>query len=303
MLEPETTVASFHTPAPRYRKASRWIAGRAPLYASVLALTLVFAFPFFWTVTTSLKTTAELGVFPPLLFPEAPQWGNYAKVFTLFRYPVGRWLLNTVFLVAMSTSGTVLSATLVGFGFARFRFRGRDLLFMVTLSTMMLPSQVTLIPQFILFHRIGWVNTYLPLWVPSWFGGGAFHIFLLRQFFLTIPMELDEAAKIDGAGYWRIFWQVLLPLCRPVMATAAIISFMGSWSNFLGPLIYLNKKDKFTIAVGLRFFSENPEAAYGERLEHILMAATVLSILPCLTVFFGGQSYFVRGIVTTGLKG
>lgn len=120
---------------------------------------------------------------------------------------------------------------------------------------------------------------------------------------MTIPMELDEAAKIDGASYWRIFWQVLLPLCRPVMATAAIISFMGNWSNFLGPLIYLNKKEMFTIAVGLRFFNENPEASYGERLEHVLMAATVLSIIPCLAVFFGGQHYFVRGIVTTGIKG
>ncbi|MFH1086509.1 MAG: carbohydrate ABC transporter permease [Chloroflexota bacterium] len=292
--------------APRASRTSPWprrIATRGPLYALVGVLSLIFGFPFLWTLMTSLKTSGELGVFPPLLFPEVPQWANYVRVFTLFRYPAGRWFLNTVYIVFMSTVGTVLSATLVAYGFARFRFRGRDALFMVTLGTMMLPSQVTLIPQFIFFHRLGWVNTFRPLWVPSFFGGGAFNIFLLRQFFLTLPRELDEAAKIDGAGYWRIFWQVLIPLCKPVVATIAIISFMAHWSDFMGPLIYLNKPAMYTISVGLRFFHDNPEQSYGDRLEHIMMAATVLSIIPCLIVFFTGQSYFVRGIVMSGIKG
>lgn len=287
----------------RIRRTLRWLLTRGPLYAHILVLSVVFGFPFFWTVSTSLKTAPELGVFPPLLLPEVPQWGNYVKVFTLFRYPVGRWFINTSFLVVMSTLGTVISAMLVAYGFARFRFRGKNLLFVITLGTMMLPSQVTLIPQFLLFHRMGWVNTFKPLWVPSWFGGGAFNIFLLRQFFMTLPMEFDEAAKIDGAGHWRILWTVLMPLCKPVLATVGIISFMANWNDFMGPLVYLNQPLKYTISVGLRFFSENPDSAYGEPLRHILMAATVLSILPCLAIFFAGQTYFVRGIIMSGIKG
>ena len=287
----------------RIRRSLRWLSSRGVLYAVIIALSMIFGFPFFWTVTTSLKTAPELGVFPPLIFPSVPQWGNYVRVFNLFRYPIGRWFLNTVYVVFTGTLGTMLSSTLVAYGFARFRFRGKDLLFMITLGTMMLPAQVTLIPQFLIFHRMGWVNTFKPIWVPHWFGGGAFFIFLMRQFFLTLPKEFDEAAKLDGAGYWRILWTVLLPLCKPVMATVAIISFMGNWNNFMGPLIYLNKAEKYTISVGLRFFHVNPEAGYGEPLQHILMAATVLSILPCLIVFFSGQTYFIRGIVMSGIKG
>lgn len=273
------------------------------LYLLVTCLSAMFSFPFLWTVSSSLKTAPEMMLYPPTIIPQSIQWGNYFRVFTLFRYPISRWILNTCFLVTITTFGTVISAMLVAYGFARFRFRGRELLFMITLGTMMLPSQVTLIPQFILFHRLGWINTFKPLWIPSLFGGGAFNIFLLRQFFLSLPRELDEAARIDGASYWRIFWTVLVPLCKPVMATVAIISFMASWGDFMGPIIYLNDVEKYTIAVGLRFFQEYPEATYGEPLQHILMAATVLSIAPCLVVFFAGQRYFVRGVVMSGIKG
>ncbi len=302
-MQQARAIPAADTRSASVQRTIRWLLARGPLYTLILVVSVIFGFPFFWTVSTSLKTAPELGVFPPLLLPAVPQWGNYAKVFTLFRYPVGRWFLNTCFLVVMSTLGTIISATLVAFGFARFRFRGKNLLFMITLGTMMLPSQVTLIPQFLLFHKMGWVNTFKPLWIPAWFGGGAFNIFLLRQFFMTLPMEFDEAAKIDGAGYWRILWTVLMPLCKPVLATVGIISFMAHWNDFMGPLVYLNQPQKYTISVGLRFFSENPDSAYGEPLRHILMAATVMSIIPCLAIFFAGQTYFVRGIVMSGIKG
>jgi multiple sugar transport system permease protein len=281
----------------------RWLLGRGILYVIVVLLAIVFGFPFFWTLSSSLKTAPELFRYPPTVFPKVPQFINYAKIFSAFRLPIPRWFLNSIFLVTINMVGTILSCTLVAYGFARFRARGREVLFMITLGTMMLPSQVTLIPQFILFHRLGWVDTFRPLWVPSFFGGGAFNIFLMRQFLLTIPMEFDEAAKIDGAGYWRILFTVLLPLCKPVLATLAIITFMAHWNNFLGPLIYLNSPAKFTVAVGLRFFNQDPEAIIGEPMQHVLMAFTVLSIAPCLIVFFAGQSYFVRGVVMSGIKG
>jgi multiple sugar transport system permease protein len=284
-------------------RIAQWLYQRGLLYGVVVALALIFGFPFLWTLSSSLKTGPEMGVYPPVLFPAIPQWSNYAQVFTVFRYPIARWFLNSLFLVVANTVGVMLTSAAVAFGFARFRFRGKELLFLITLSTMMVPSQVTLIPQFILFHRLGWIDTLKPLWVPSWFGGGAFNIFLLRQFFQTLPMELDEAAKIDGASSWRTFWSVLIPLCGPVLATVAIISFMGRWSEFLGPVIYLNDIKKYTVAVGLRFLSVNPEASAAQPLIHILMAATVLSVIPCIVVFFAGQSYFVRGVVTTGIKG
>ena len=280
-----------------------WFAARGILYLVVIILALVFGFPFFWTVSSSLKTAPELGVYPPRVLPAQPQWSNYPRVFSIIRHPVGRWFMNSLFVVAVTSLGTLISATLVAYGFARFRFRGKDLLFMVTLVTMMVPGQVTLIPQFILFNKLRWVNTFRPLWVPSWFGGGAFNIFLFRQFFLTLPMELDEAARIDGAGYWRTLQSVLLPLCKPVLATVAMISFMGKWGDFMGPLVYLNKPRMFTVALGLRYFHVSPGFEHGDPLQHILMAATVMSIVPCVVVFFVGQAYFVRGIVMSGIKG
>ncbi|MCY3708239.1 MAG: carbohydrate ABC transporter permease [Caldilineaceae bacterium] len=239
--------------------------------------------------------------FPPILIPAAPQWANYWTVLNI-DYPVGRWFVNSVLIVVLTTFGTLITASLVAYSFARFDYRGRDVLFMITLSTMMLPAQVTLIPQFVLFYKLGWVNTHLPLWVPHWFGGGAFAIFLMRQFFLTLPRDLDEAALIDGAGYFRIFWSILLPLCKPVLATLAIITIIASWSDFLGPLIYLNTPEKFTVSVGLQFFNAVPEVG-GEPMQHLLMAACVMSMVPIILMFFFGQRFFVQGIVMSGIKG
>jgi len=270
------------------------------LYIIVAILAVVFMFPFFWTMMSSLKSIQEISKFPPVWIPETLQWGNYNKTLTIV--PFMLWSYNSIFVVTLSTLGTVLSASLVAYSFARFRYRGRDVIFMITLGTMMLPAQVTLIPQFILFHKLGWINTLYPLWLPAWFGGGAFAIFLLRQFILALPKDLDEAALIDGASYFRIFWQILLPLCKAVVATIAVISFIGSWNDFVNPLIYLQLPEKFTLAVGLNYFKNQPEMG-GEPTQHLLMAASVMVILPVILLFFATQRYFVQGIVLSGIKG
>jgi multiple sugar transport system permease protein len=205
-------------------------------------------------------------------------------------------------IIAIAVPGGILSAVTVSYGFARFRFKGNNFWFMVMLGTMMLPYQVTLIPQYLLYHQLGWVNTYIPLTLPSWFGGGAFAIFLLRQFMMTLPRDLDEAALIDGASFVRIFWNILIPLCKPVLATLAVISIIGRWNDFLGPLIYLRSIEKFTIAVGLNAFRFMPDSA-GEPMQHLLMAASVMSTAPLIVLFFSAQQYFVQGIALTGIKG
>lgn len=273
---------------------------RLALYALAIFLSLIFLFPFFWTVSSSLKSAQELSTFPPTWLPEVPQWQNYRTVLTMV--PFLTWTYNSLFVVILSTLGTVLSASLVAYSFARFRYRGRDVIFLITLGTMMLPAQVTLIPQYVLFHKLDWINTLKPLWVPHWFGGGAFAIFLIRQFIMSLPKELDEAAKIDGASYFRVFWQILLPLCKAVLATIAVISFIASWNDFVNPLIYLQIKEKFTLAVGLNYFKNQPEMA-GASMQHLLMAASVMVIAPVIVLFFMLQRYFVQGIVLSGIKG
>ncbi len=270
------------------------------LYLVMTLLALVFMFPFFWTVSSSLKAPFELMTFPPSWLPEVPQWGNYARV--IERVPFIRWAWNSTFVVTIATVGSVISASFVAYSFARFRYPGRDVIFFITLGTMMLPAQVTLIPQFILFNELGWINTLFPLWVPYLFGGGAFNIFLLRQFLRSLPRELDEAALIDGASYLRIFWSVLLPLAKPALATVAVISFISHWNDFINPLIYLNSPENFTLALGLNYFKSVPESS-GLPLQHLLMAASVMVILPVLILFFAAQRYFVRGIVLSGIKG
>jgi multiple sugar transport system permease protein len=261
----------------------------------------MFGYPLFWTVMSSLKTIPEMFSFPPILIPSVPQWGNYWQVLNI-SYPVGRWFMNSALIAILTTSGALVTASLVAYSFARFDYRGKDTLFMITLVTLMLPAQVTLIPQFVLFYKLGWINTFLPLWVPHWFGGGAFAIFLMRQFFLTLPRDLDEAALIDGAGYFRIFWSILMPLCKPILATLAIITLIASWSDFLGPLIYLNTPAQFTVSVGLQFFNAVPDVG-GVSMQNLLMAACVMSMIPIIVIFFIGQRFFVQGIVMSGIKG
>ncbi|MEZ4660361.1 MAG: carbohydrate ABC transporter permease [Caldilineaceae bacterium] len=270
------------------------------VYACATIAAILFALPFLWTVGSSLKSVTEIFAFPPTLWPHEPRWANYADVFRIA--PFGQFIYNTAFITAFAMLGQILSASAVAFGFSRFRFPGREALFFVVLSTMMLPWQVTIVPTFLLFRYLNWINTYFPLIIPSFFGGGAFYIFLLRQFFLTIPKDLDEAAKIDGASSVRIFWNILLPLAKPALATVAIFSFIEHWNEFIGPLIFLNSPEKFTVSIGLRHFTATPFES-DEPREAILMAASLIVALPPLALFFIAQKYFVQGIVTTGLKG
>ncbi len=295
-----TQAISVHKP-PRSASRSRrsWM-----IFSYVLMITfgILFMFPWFWTLMTSLKRPAELFKFPPLWFPSKPQFHNYVDVFA--KVPLARWFINSTIVVALATSGTVISATLVAYSFARFRWHGRDLIFAITLATMMLPAEVTLIPQYLLFKYLGWLNSIRPLWVPAWFGGGAFAIFLLRQFIMSLPREFDEAATLDGANPFRILTTVLLPLMKPVLATISVISFIGGWNDFMGPLIYLATPERFTVALGLRYFDVTPgESTWGMPTEHFLMACCVMSATPIIVLFFAAQRYFVQGIVMSGLKG
>lgn len=269
-------------------------------YVGAFALSIIFIFPFFWAISSSFKTIGEINTFPPPLLPAVPQFQNYAEVFA--REPYGLWVKNSLIVVVLSTVGAILSSSLVAYSFARFRYRGRDALFVATLGTLMLPVQITLIPQFILFHDLGWVNTLLPLWVPAWFGGGGFSIFLLRQFFMTIPRDLDEAATADGANPFRVYWSILMPLCKPALSALAILWFLGGWNDFITPVIYLNTPDMFTVAVGLSAFQQISGGG-GQLMEHLLMAASVMAVIPPVIIFFAAQRYFVEGIVLTGIKG
>ncbi len=291
----------FHRKAsPKYRLQPLF--SRGSLYLGAIVFSVLFGFPVFWTLMSSLKTSGEMHNLPIAIMPKGFRFINYVDIFAIPRVPVLSWVWNSVAVTGLATLGTVVTAAIVGYGFARFEFRGRDTLFFITLTTMMLPAQVTLIPQFLLFTQLGWINTLLPLWVPYWFGGGGFAIFLMRQFIRTLPRDLDEAAILDGASYPRIFLSILMPLCKPVLATLAIISVVANWSDYLGPLIFLNSPEKFTVAIGLHFFITTVEVG-GTPLEHILMAACILTMLPVTLVFFLGQRYFVQGIAMSGIKG
>ncbi len=269
------------------------------LYGVATIGALAFGLPFFWTAASSLKSQAEIYTFPPIWFPAVPQFRNYVLVFQLA--PFGRFILNTIIVTALSLVGQVFSSSVVAFGFTRFRFPGRDALFFVVLATMMIPWQVTIVPTFILFRYLGWINKLTSLIVPHYFGG-AFFIFLLRQFFLTIPRDFDEAARIDGSGSFRIFWSLIMPLSRPAVATVMIFSFLNNWNAFMEPLIFLNDPSKFTVAIGLRYF--NAAAFTGDQpREAVLMAASIITASPCLALFFMAQQYFVKGIVMSGIKG
>jgi len=273
---------------------------RTIMYAIVAVLVLIFAFPLYYMLIVSLMTQFEAFHWPPYLYPVSWQFQNYPDMFS--RVPLARWFKNSTLIAFFEVSGTIISCSLVGYGFARFRFPFKNALFIATLGTMMFPAQVTLIPQFVLFHRLKWINTYYPLIVPPFFGGGAFFIFLMRQFIMQLPREMDEAALIDGASYLRTFISVLLPLIKPAVATVAIIRFMGSWNSFLQPLLYLQSNKLFTLAVGLRYWDAQP--AMGEiALTHLMMAMCVVTTAPCIILFFSAQSIFVRGIVMSGIKG
>ncbi len=265
-------------------------------YVVLCLLALTLALPLVWLISTSLKTGGQTFLMPPKWIPDPFVWSNYADAFRAVAFHEYFW--NTIRIVFFATTGALLTASLAAYAFARLRFPLRETLFLLVLSTIMLPSIVTLIPTFIVFRTLGWIDTFMPLIVPLWFGGGAFNIFLFRQFFMTIPLELDEAARIDGASNLRIYWGVILPLSKPVVATIAVFAFIHNWNDFFEPLIYLQSPENWTMAIGLRGF----RGLYSTEW-NLMMAASTAMILPLLILFFFAQRYFVSGIQMSGLAG
>jgi ABC-type glycerol-3-phosphate transport system permease component len=257
---------------------------------------LVLSVPLAWLLSTSLKAEGTEFLTPPSWIPARIVWQNYPTALTTLPFHLYLW--NTLLVTVLSLIGTLLTASMAAFAFARLRFPGRGVLFVLLLSTLMLPQAVTLIPKFVIFRNLDWVNTLNPLWVPWWFGGGAFFVFLMRQFLMTLPLDLDEAARIDGASNWQIFGRVLMPLCRPALITVAIFSVINSWNDFLEPLIYLHDPRLRTLALGLRGFQD----LYATQWT-LMMAASAVIIAPVLVLFFVCQRYFIRGIHLTGLAG
>lgn len=269
-------------------------------YVSLAILVLglvVILFPLVWMISTSLKTRVEVAKFPPVWIPAEPQWGNYPMALTgQNRFDVYFW--NTMLYACGSMIGEALSCTLVAYGFGRLRAPGKNALFVLVLATMMLPGWVTLIPQYIVFARLGWIDTYLPLLVPKFFGS-AYLIFLLRQFYKTLPKDYEEAALIDGANYLGIWWRIILPLSLPAIGAVSIMSFMYHYYDFGGPLIYINSQYNYPMSLGLQQF----QAPFGGTAFHLLMAASLVTLLPPIVLFFVAQRYFIQGIVVSGVKG
>jgi multiple sugar transport system permease protein len=263
-------------------------------YALAVGGALLFLLPLFWMISSSLKPDYQVLEYPPRWLPNPVRWANYAEALTYV--PFGRYTLNTLFIASMTIFGHLLSCTLVAYAFARLRAPGKDILFLIMLATMMLPYPVTMIPIYIGFESMGWVNTFLPLIVPAFFGS-PFYIFLMRQFFLTLPVELEDAARIDGANTPQIIWHVILPISKPALATVAIFTFQASWNDFLGPLIYLHDQTKYTVSLGLSFF----RSSYDVRWAY-LMAASLVTMLPVIILFFLAQRLFIEGITLTGIK-
>lgn len=280
----------------RLRKSREQAVVNVVTYVVILLGSVIFAAPFLWMVSTSLKPLETVYATPPVWIPNPPLWKNYLEATTTF--PFWRFGLNTLLIASTATAGKLLSGSLAGYAFARLRWPGRDIVFLAVLATIMLPSMVTLVPTYMLFNKLGWMNTYLPLIVPFWFISTPYSIFLIRQYYMTIPTELSEAARIDGASEFRIYWQIILPLSVPVFVALGVLSFVRHWNELLEPLIYLTRQDMLTIAIGLLRFRAEVGTYY-----HLLMAASILSLIPILILFFLAQRYFVEGITLTGIKG
>jgi multiple sugar transport system permease protein len=273
------------------------LGGRVLLHVLVIALSLVFAMPLIWALSTSLKTGPQVYEIPPVWIPNPLEWQNYPNALT--RVPFALYMFNTLRVAIPSVVGTVLSCTLAAYGFARIQWRYRELFFFICISTMMIPYQVTMVPLFVTFKNLGWINTYLPLVVPAFFGN-AYYIFLLRQFLLTIPQELSDAARVDGCSDWTILTRIIIPLSVPAIAVVALLHFLFTWNDYLGPLLYIGREDLFTVALGL---SRYEAGGYSQANWSYLMAASVASIMPALLLFFFTQKTFIEGITLSGIKG
>ena len=265
------------------------------IYLMLIVGSLMFILPLFWALSSSFKSDYQVMQYPPQWIPSPLRWQNYPEALTYV--PFGRFALNTLFIAALAILGNLLSCTIIAYGFARLRAPGKNFFFILMLSTMMLVEPVRIIPLYIEFNKLGWIDSYLPLIVPAFFGS-PFYIFLLRQFFMNIPLELEEAALIDGANRLQILWKVIVPLSKPALAAVAIFNFQGVWNDFLYPLVFLHKQSNYTIALGLNFFRSTYTVHWG-----YLMAASIVALLPMVIIFFIAQRYFIQGITFTGIKG
>ena len=280
-------------------------------YAMLIGVGLIIVLPISWMLTAALKGDDEtVFTLPPSWIPTTSwHFENFYRSFVIAAYPLWRYTLNTIFLVVVNVIGRLFSCALVAYPFARLRFPGRDFLFSIMIATMLIPYPVILVPQFLLYNAIGWYGTYLPLIVPA-FTGGAYLVFLVRQYMRSIPLELDDAARIDGCSYFGIFWRIILPLSGPVLVVVMVFTFLGVWNDFMGPLVYLVRQEQFTLAVGLQYFKESVHGGQGTGVSNVynikwnlMMAATLLSILPVLAVYFSVQNQLIGGIASVGIKG
>lgn len=265
------------------------------LYSVLIIGALFTTMPFLWLLRSSVMNMREIFTMPPVWLPEKPQWKNFADVFTML--PFGRFFLNSGIIVALNIIGALFSNTIMAYAFARIDFRGRNIMYALCLSTLMLPQVVTLVPLVVIWKYLGGLNTFAPLTVPAFFGN-AFYIFMLHQFFKTIPLEYDEAAFVDGANYLQIILNVIMPISKPALAVVAIFSFMYTWNDFFGPLLFLNEEKMYTVALGLKMLTGMYSTQW-----HILMAAATFVVLPLIVLFFFAQKYFIEGLTLGGLKG
>jgi ABC-type glycerol-3-phosphate transport system permease component len=291
------TQALEFTRTPGWRHAMV-IVRRVLLYAVLIGAALFFLFPMAWMIGTSLKTIEEIGRPQISLIPSSPQWENYDKL--LHEDAFYRSYTNSIFITTMVVVGTTASVSLVAFSFSRLEWKGRGIVFALMMSTLMLPYQTTLVPQYVIFHKLHWIRTFNPITLPGFFAGGASLIFLLRQFMLGIPKELDEAAMIDGANPLQIWWHVIMPLCRPAIATISVFLFVGQWNNLMQPLIYLQKSELFTMPI---YVAQKNNLQESPIPWQDIMAASVLFVIPVLILFIFTQRYFIQSITLTGTKG
>ena len=274
---------------------------RTSIYALVVCGAFLFAFPLYWMVITSLAPEKDVFLYPPRLIPNTFVWQNYAK--SLSTFPYLRGLSNTLIIAIGVEVGQLISVPIAAYAFARLQFPGRKVLFAVLIATLMLPYYVTIIPQYLIFRRIGWLNTFYPLTVPSFFGvGAAFFIFMFRQFFLTIPKDYDDAAMIDGCGRLKVFWHVIMPQARPALAVMAIFTFITTWNDYFGPLIYLTDPSKFTLALDFYSWQQAQNPLPPQPYNHVMALATLITLVP-MTIFFFTQRYFMRGLIVSGITG
>jgi ABC-type glycerol-3-phosphate transport system permease component len=295
---PEATLASTRGNSKKNLSGGQQI-GRLIVFTILIVGAIIMIAPFAFLVSSSLKVETQVFQFPIQWIPNPARWMNYVEALTT--KPFFLYFKNTMLIAILNQIAILGTASLCGYGFARIKFPGRDFWFGVALATMMLPYYVTMIPQFILFSRLGWMNSYLPLTVPYFFGGGAFNIFLFRQFFRTIPEDFSDAARMDGCSEFGIFWRIFIPLSTPVFITVSIFTFMASWNDFIGPLLYINSPEKFTVALGLATYRSM--LGVGRTRWDLLMAASATMTAPVVLLFFILQRYFIKGVVMSGIKG